>query len=88
MLLNNGLTVEKDFENCIEVWKVEPEIDTDDEDGAGDDSIEVEADALGAFPVHIIPLKDYDMPEIQDAIAAEISKYKSFNAFKEVEDDG
>ena len=28
------------------------------------------------------------MPEVQDAISAEIAKYKSFNAFKEVEDEG
>ena len=81
--LDDGLIVEKDFEKGIKEWKIkeEPE-DTDDvEDniflGSGD-----------AFPVQIVSPKDYDMPEVKAAIVAEISKYKSFNAFKEVEDNG
>ena len=71
--------VEKDFENGIEEWKVKPEDNVDTEN---------DSDPDGVFPVQIVPPRNYDMPEVKAAIAREISKYKSFEAFKEVEDVG
>ena len=40
------------------------------------------------FPVKVLPRKEYERPEIQDAMKAEIEKFKSFNAFEEVHDIG
>ena len=40
------------------------------------------------YPVKLIPRSDYHKPDIQEAMQAEIAKYKDFNAFEEVEDDG
>ena len=88
LLLNSGLTVEKDFENGIAEWKLESEVETDDDSEDGDAIIDDQYLDQGAFPVQIIPPKDYDIPEVQDAIKAEIAKFRSFNAFKEVEDEG
>ena len=83
LLLDGDLIVEKDFENGIKEWKVKPE-DTDD---VGE-NLFLDSDPDGVFPVQLVSPKDYDMPEVQDAIAREISKYKSFGAFKEVDDAG
>ena len=91
ILVGNDLIVEKDFKNGIEDWKVEPEEETDVDDVGTGESIDnyiLESEPSGTFPVTLIPRKDYDMPEVQAAIAAEIAKYKSFEAFQEVEDQG
>ena len=40
------------------------------------------------FPVKVLPRKEYERPEIQDAMKTEIEKFKSFNAFEEVHDIG
>ena len=92
LLLGNGLTVEIDFEKGVEDWKVE----SDDENSEGGtendkdtiDTYYLEREPNGLFPVKIIPPRYYEMPKVQSAIAAEISKYRAFNAFEEVEDEG
>ena len=83
LLMEGDKVVEKDFENGIEEWKVKPEDNVDTEN-----DLLLESDPDGVFPVQIVPPKNYDMPEVKAAIAREISKYKSFEAFKEVEDVG
>ena len=40
------------------------------------------------FPVKIVPRNEYHRSEIQEAMAAEIIKYRDFKAFEEVEDEG
>ena len=83
--------VEKDFQNGILEWKIveEPEminINNVNEEIAENFYLEPQTDEV--FPVQIVPRKDYDMPEVKDAIKRKIQKFKSFNAFKEVEDNG
>ena len=86
VLLGNDLIVQKDFENGVHDWK--PELDANEELEDTMDTYVLETDPYGVFPVHKISSKDYDMPEIQTAIQAEISKYKNFQAFEEVQDQG
>ena len=89
ILLSSGLTISRDFENGIEEWNVVPEVDDLEEPNEDNENFNLDMAVTGAaFPVHVIPPKDYDMPEVQAAISAEIAKYKAFNAFKEVEDKG
>ena len=86
--LRNGLVAEIDFENGVDEWNVIPETDARDIEDDNNDDIEVDTNENEAFPVLIIPPKDYGLPEVQAAISAEIDKYKSFNAIEEVEDEG
>ena len=91
ILVDKDLILQKDFENGIHDWKLEPEheaIDNLEKDEDILDNFFLEEDPQGAFPVQMVSKKDYAMPDVQAAIAAEISKYKSFQAFKEVEDQG
>ena len=91
ILVDKDLILQKDFENGIHDWKLEPEHEAIDNLEKGEDILDnffLEEDRQGAFPVQMVSKKDYAMPEVQAAIAAEISKYKSFQAFKEVEDQG
>ena len=90
LLIDKDLVVEKDFENGILEWKVQPENENGDNAEEEDilDNFFLESDSDEVFPVQIIPRKDYGKPEVQAAIVAEIAKFKSFNAFKEVEDQG
>ena len=81
LLIDKDLVVEKDFEKGIEEWK--DNSDDVHDDPNGDDDLND-----GIYPVQIISPKDYGMPEVKDAIAAEIIKFKSFNAFEEVDDVG
>ena len=83
--------VEKDFENGILEWKIveEPEvIDINDIDEEIAENFYLQPQTNEVFPVQIVPRKEYDMPEVKEAIKREIQKFKSFNAFKEVEDAG
>ena len=42
---------------------------------------------IDSFPVNIVQKKDYNRPEIQAAMKAEISKFETFKAFEEVVDE-
>lgn len=91
LMIDKDLVVEKDFENGIKEWKVEPDVDEHEEsndDGNLLTNFFLDSVPTSGYPVEIIPPKDYGMPEVQDAIAAEIAKYKSFKAFEEVDDVG
>ena len=87
-----GLVIDKDFENGIEEWKEISEDEEEECDDISDTYMMVDDDASDVyrevFPVKIIPPKEYHRVEIQEAMQAEISKYKSFNAFEEVPDIG
>ena len=83
LLMDDDVLVEKDFENTITEWKVKPE----DSAELDDDSL-LESDPDGVYPVQLVAPKDYDMPEVKAAITREIFKYKSFEAFKEIDDLG
>ena len=88
ILLPNGLTVEKDFENGIAEWHIDQGEDEEDPSTVADDPVlDDKEDVDGCFPV-IIPRSEHHLPEVQSAINAEISKYKSFGAFEEVDDEG
>ena len=83
--------VEFDFAKDIEEWKDDlgTEEPTDvDEDDLVEEIVSEEDDYTNAFPVKIVPRKDYYKPEIQTAMKSEISKFEKFEAFKEVDDKG
>ena len=82
LLLDGDIVVERDFENGIKEWKLKAEEETND----GEDLLDSNPD--GVFPVKLVSPKDYNMPEVTAAIEREISKYKSFDAFQEVDDLG
>ena len=83
LLLEGDVIVEKDFENSILEWKVKTE-----ETDINEEPMCLDTDTDGVFPVQLVPPRYYNMPEVQEAIKREISKYKSFDAFKEVDDVG
>ena len=78
------MIIERDFVRGIDEWKELANVEDIDLDL---DTIDQEVDDQ-VFPVEIVPKSEYYRPEIQDAIEAEISKYKSFEAFEEVPDEG
>ena len=82
--IGNDLIIERDFVRGIDEWKELADVEDIDLDL---DTIDQEVDDQ-VFPVEIVPKSEYYRPEIQDAIQAEISKYKSFEAFEEVPDEG
>jgi hypothetical protein len=94
--VDNDLVIEKDFENKvkengIKEWKVQSESEESDTVDEAEDTLDnffLESSPHGMFPVQKVSPKDYGMPEVKDAIDAEIAKYKSFKAFQEVEDEG
>ena len=47
-----------------------------------------EEDVHESFPVDLVPRRDYGSADVQKAMHDEINKYKSFNAFEEVVDEG
>ena len=84
-ILVDNVIIEKDFGEDIEEWKDEANKENHDEDTEKD---EFEFDHDSMFPVKVISSKEYGQPEVQEAMQAEIAKYKTFNAFEEVDDDG
>ena len=80
LLLANGQTIERDFENGIAEWKIDSEEEDSTEDINDEPILDDDVDMNGCFPV-VIPRKDFHLPEVQSAIDAEIAKYKSFAAF-------
>ena len=86
--------LEIDFENNVEEWK-EGNVDDDIEHGDdeaqdtffSDDRIDFD-DIDDVFPVKLIPRSDYHRPDVQQAMKAEIIKFKNFKAFEEVIDEG
>ena len=58
MLLSSGLTVERDFENGIEDWKVKNEVEADNESVDDDAVMDTYHLDNEAFPVQIISKKD------------------------------
>ena len=40
------------------------------------------------FPVNTVPRREFGNIEVQNAMRDEIEKYRTFNAFEEVNDDG
>ena len=75
--------IEVDFENAIEEWK-ESE-DNDDSDHRDEEVLE---DIEQVFPVHTIPKSEFNRPDVQEAMEAEIAKFEDFKAFREVADEG
>ena len=80
--VKDGLTIEVDFKK--NEWKDESEVGNDD---IIDTFVMTDIDDK-VFPVKIIPPKEYNRPEIQEAMSAEILKFKSFEAFREVPNEG
>ena len=88
--VENEGRVEFDFAKDIDEWKENP---ADEEFGETDDEVNgeilVDDDTSDhAFPVILVPRKDYHRSEIQAAMQAEISKFEKFEAFEEIEDMG
>ena len=91
VMIDKDQIVEKDFENGIYEWKTveEPEmININEVDEETTDNFYLEPYTNDGFPVQIVPRKNYGKPEVQEAIEREISKFKNFKAFKEVDDNG
>ena len=91
MLIDKDTIVEKDFENGTAEWKDQPEPEVIEKNDTDEDVLEnlfLESNLDGVFPVQKVSPKDYDRPEVEAAIGAEIAKYKNFKAFKEVNDNG
>ena len=93
--LKDGGVIQRDFIDDIEQWKEEPEPESEDEDIPDTfylndilgekESIEYSDDV---FPVKVLSRTEFKRPEIQEAMQAEIVKFKNFKAFKEVNDEG
>ena len=96
MVLEDGMKVEKNFETDVEDWKPlteEAYCDQSDTEWPetsflsfilgkqGDEVCEV-------YPVEIIKKGEYGRADVQDAMQSEIEKYKTFDAFEEVDDEG
>ena len=89
--IENGGLIERDFVNDIEDWKVveETSVEEPTETYFMSDILGMkDENCVEAFPVKILPRNEYKRPEIQEAMKAEISKFESFKAFKEIEDNG
>ena len=84
LLMDGDVIVEKDFENGIKDWKIK----TEDSREITDEVFLLDSSTDNVFPVRHVPAKDYDMPEVKAAVERELLKYKSFDAFKEVNDNG
>ena len=84
-ILVDNVIMEKDFGEDVEEWKDDADEETHDE-ATEKDEFEFDHDSM--FPVKLISFKEYGKPEVQEAMQAEIAKYKTFNAFEEVDDDG
>ena len=82
--------IQYDFEKHVEAWK-----DTDESDDNGfvdpiflADFSDENDPGYEVYPLKLIPKKEYHRLEVQDAMQAEILKYKDFKAFVEVDDEG
>ena len=92
--LEDGRSIERDFEKDIEEWKPVTEIedvsvDLDAEKDQSSQSLNCLSDVIDeAYPIEHIKRADYFKADVQEAMRKEIEKYKSFNAFEEVDDMG
>ena len=81
MKLENGDVIEKNMVDEVD-WRYPDEEEQSEEfelsEIANDD----------VFPVKLVPKEEWNAPEIKEAMEAEISKFKDFEAIKEVEDEG
>ena len=95
MILKDGSKIEKNFQTEVEEWKPLENLDENHTEVdvnetfilssiLGKESIEVD----DVFPVDIVDKKDYSTTEVQEAMKKEVEKYKSFNAYEEVDDNG
>lgn len=89
--LNNGDIAEIDFLNNVEDWKElleEPLMESEDEVFYISEMFGSKSEEYEAFPVKVIPKSDYGRPEVTNAMQSELDKYKTFDAFDEVHDEG
>ena len=88
--LSDGGIVQKDFVGEDFEWKLKEDDHSEKPEeetfylneilkGEGCDEV---------FPVRILPKSEYGRPEIVQAMKAELEKFKSFNAYKEVDYEG
>ena len=82
--LEDGEIIEKDFANDVEEWK---DANEEEENLTIDESFCME-EMHNSFPVKVLTRSEYSRPEIQAAMTAEIEKFKNFEAFEEVVDNG
>ena len=92
--LENGLQIEKDFENEVEEWKP-----FEDENKSEIDAPETfflssilgkeqEVKIDDVYSVETLKKSEYGNPEVKDAMYKEIEKFKQFEAIEEVDDMG
>ena len=95
MVLKDGSKIEKNFQTEVEDWKHLENLDDDMIEAdvnetfllssiLGKESNEVD----DVFPVEFVEKKDYSTAEVQEAMKKEVEKYKSFDAYEEVDDNG
>ena len=97
LTFSDGFQTEVDFENDVEDWKP---LNLHEENEEETETFVTETDLLSslveydqeniidAFPVNLVPRNQYGNKDVQNAMLQEIQKYKTFNAFEEVDDEG
>ena len=97
LTFDDGFETEVDFMDNVEDWK--PVDHTVDDVETGDaetdrtgtyllSSLVGYDDICDVYPVNIVSKHQYGNKDVQDAMVQEIAKYKSFDAFEEVIDEG
>ena len=90
----DGFKEDVDFQNNVENWK--PLNNDSEEDEADLTESYLLSTVLGKdvddinhmFPVNTVPRREFGNIEVQNAMRDEIEKYRTFNAFEEVNNDG
>ena len=94
LVLEDGMKVQKNFETEVEDWKPFTAVD-DDVNSEWPETYFLscilgneEDEVCEVYPVEIIKKAEYGRSDVQEAMQSEIEKYKSFEAFEEVCDEG
>ena len=72
------------FEHEVEYWEPIKEAELCDDV----ESVTMEDEVDTAFPVQLVPKREYKTVEVQSAMKSELEKFKAFDAYEEVEDKG
>ena len=86
--LTDGGIVQKDFVDEVSEWKLKDDYKEDNGLEAIENDILNKEEPDDVFPVRVLTKSEYGRPEIVQAMKDELEKFKSFNAYKEVDDEG
>ena len=85
--LEDGELIERDFADGIKEWTTVPEEENDHGETFYMQEL-LNSEEYDVYPVKLVPKEDHIKPEIQEAMQAEIKKFRDFEAIEEVKDDG